>query len=73
MVVFRVERQYSLFGWQFEFAVSEGTSKPMQIEEIRFTDQAGNALAWLRSLPILAGGSAARQWFRLCTGLRAYT
>ncbi len=45
MVVFRIERQYSLFGWQFEFAVSEGTSKPMQIEEIRFTDQAGNALA----------------------------
>lgn len=43
-LVFRVERQFSVLAWQFEYALSEAGSKAFSIESIRFVDEGGTEL-----------------------------
>lgn len=43
-LVYRVNRQFSVLGWQFEYALSEGTSQAFTLENIRFVNQSGTQL-----------------------------
>lgn len=43
-LVYRVNREFSLLAWQFEYALSEGTSQAFNLENIRFVNQSGTVL-----------------------------
>ena len=43
-IVYRVDREFSVLGWQFEYALSEGTSQAFNLESIRFVNQSGTEL-----------------------------
>lgn len=44
-IVYRVQRQFSVLGWQFSYAISEGTSQPFTLDSIRFVDANNDVLA----------------------------
>lgn len=43
-LVYRVNREFTVLAWQFEYALSEGTSQAFNLENIRFVDQTGTEL-----------------------------
>jgi hypothetical protein len=43
-LVFRVGRQLSLLGWQFEFEITEASSQSFSIDSIRFVDESATVL-----------------------------
>lgn len=44
-IVYRIQRQFSALGWQFSYAISEGSSQSFTVDSIRFEDDASNVLA----------------------------
>lgn len=44
-IVYRVQRQFSALGWQFSYAISEGTSQAFTVDSIRFVDASNNVLS----------------------------
>ena len=43
-LVYRVDRQFSILAWQFEYQLSEGTSQSFNLENITFVDAGGTEL-----------------------------
>lgn len=44
-IVYRIERQFSVLGWQFSYSISEGSSQSFTVDSIRFEDDANNVLS----------------------------
>lgn len=43
-LVFRVNRQYSLSAWQFEYRLSEGNSRPITVTNVRVVNESGTQI-----------------------------
>lgn len=43
-IMYRVDRQFSILAWQFEYELSEASSQAFILENIRFVDQGGTEL-----------------------------
>lgn len=43
-IVYRVDRQFSILAWQFEYQLSEASSKSFTLKNIRFVDKGGSEL-----------------------------
>jgi hypothetical protein len=56
-IVFRVNRQGSILGWQFEFRITEVTNQPFTIDNIQFVDDLNHVLPVSNPTVDLTGGS----------------
>lgn len=43
-IVFRVEKEFSVLGWQFEYAITEADGDPFTIENVRIVDEGSTEL-----------------------------